>query len=193
MRMSIHLECPVCGEEVEHDILKEREDLLVRCTHCGHVYHTPLEPGSPAITRKAIVSREKESKVCAVELLKDEECAIGDLLVAICDGEPVGAEVTGIEVGERRVERAAADEISTLWMRRIEDVLVLASVHDGRITIPLAERMPGEEDLEIGKEYRWGRVRFRVDRIKLRSGSLIRKAGWKAYARKIKRVYGTKL
>ncbi|MDT8357791.1 MAG: HVO_0476 family zinc finger protein [Methanomicrobiaceae archaeon] len=191
--MSTYLQCPACGEKAEHEILRDREELLVRCPHCGHVYRTPSEQGSPVIACKAIVSREKESKVCTVELLKGEDCATGDLLVAICDGEPVGAEVTGIEVGERRVERAIAGEITTLWMRRIEDVLVYASVHDGRITIPLAERLPGEEDIEVGREYRWGQVRFRVDRIKLRSGSLIRKAGWKAYARKIKRVYGTKL
>jgi len=50
-----------------------------------------------------------------------------------------------------------------------------------------------EDDFIIGDIYKIDNVRFRVVQMKLRDGALMRKEGWKAYARKIKRVYAIRV
>lgn len=139
------------------------------------------------------MSHEGQSRVCQVELFSDEICALGDLLVAECGDEIIGVEVTGIESGEKRKNKAKATEISTIWTRMIEEVVVKASIHEKRITLPLYFRCAGDDDFEIGKEYQRGNIRFRITHIKLRNGALMRKEGWKAFARKVKRLYGRRL
>jgi uncharacterized Zn finger protein len=191
--MNLFLRCPACKQEGEHEILKESHDLLVRCGACGTIYHTPKERKPSVILVKTVVSQEKESRVGSVELLDDEECHIGDLLVAEIGDDIVGVEVTGIEIGMQRKERAKASEITTLWTRMVEKVVVKVSVHDKRVTLPLYHECDGEEDFVIGEVYTMHGIRFRIVQIKLRNGAMMRKDGWKAWARKIKRIYGTRL
>jgi uncharacterized Zn finger protein len=191
--MNLLLECPTCRGRSEHEILKEARDLLVRCVECGTVHHVPLSAKPQELTIRTIVSHEDESRVCAAELFSDEKCTLGDLIVAECGDEAFGVEVTGIECGERRVRRATADSITTLWTRMIDEVVLKVSVHEQRTTKPLYIRCAGEEDFEIGKVYEVGNMRFRVTNIKLRDGALMRKEGWKAYARKIKRLYARRI
>ncbi len=191
--MNLLVQCPVCDEEQEHEVLKENGSLLVRCTECGHVHRTERPFRPEVITVKAVVSRETSSQVCSIELLSDEECTEGDLLVAECGDEVMGVEVTGIEAGEKRPPRARADEISTLWTRLIDEVVVRASVHDGRKTIPVYAKADGEEEFSVGEVVDFDRMRFRITQIKLREGQVMRKEGWKTLARKIKRMYGVRL
>jgi uncharacterized Zn finger protein len=191
--MNLLVQCPVCDEEQEHEVLKENGSLLVRCMECGHVHRTERPSRPEVIAVKAVVSRETTSQVCSIELLSDEECSEGDLLVAECGDEAMGVEVTGIEVGEKRPARARADEISTLWTRLIDEVVVRASVHDGRKTLPLYAKADGEEEFSVGQVVDFDRIRFTITQIKLREGQVMRKEGWRTFARKIKRIYGVKL
>lgn len=191
--MTILIFCPACGDETSHEVLSESHDLVVRCSVCGTVHRTRPEPEPRIIPVRAIVSAEGTSMTGSVEMFDDERCSVGDHIVAEYGDEACGVEITAIEAGEKRVQSAAATEISTLWTRCIDQVLVRISVHDGRKTIPLYFRSEGEEDFVVGSVYSDGRMRFRVTRIKLREGSLLKKEGWKAYARKIKRIYATRL
>ncbi len=182
--------CPVCREELAHRRLKEDTEVLVQCTGCGYTHRVPkaVQPGLLAI--RTIVSREAESEVCSVEMLPDDICAMGDLIVAECGDEAVAVEITGIESGDRRVERARASEVTTLWTRAIEQVIVKASVHAGRLTVPLYQVAEGEREFAVGETCTFGGRRIRISGIKLREGQMMRKEGWKAMARKIKRIYG---
>jgi uncharacterized Zn finger protein len=191
--MNQFLRCPACMQEGEHEILKESHDLLVRCMACGQIYHTPAPRIPTVIQVKTVISQETESQVGTVELLDDEECRIGDLLVAEIGEDVVGVEITGIEVGPRRMKKAKASEIAALWTRMVEKVVIKVSVHDKRVTHPLYFECDGEEDFVIGEIRTIQGLKFRVQQIKLRNGSVMRKEGWKAWARKIKRVYGTRL
>lgn len=184
--------CPSCDEECTHTVLKEGKDLLVQCTNCGHIYHIlPEKEPEPRVV-KAIVSLEDESMIGTIELFEDEVVSVGDLLVAEVGDEAIGVEITGIEIGDKRRRRAPADVISTLWTRGVENVVVRVSVHDKEKTIPLSVSCDGEQDFIIGDVYQEGRLRYRVVQIKLRDGAVMRKDGWKAYARKIKRVYANR-
>jgi uncharacterized Zn finger protein len=187
--MYITTHCPQCEDETDHDLLKEAGDLLVRCTICGAVHHVPKQTET-IIPVKAIVSREKESTVCTVEFLEEDVCSVGDCLVAECGEEGVSVEVTAIEVGQKRVVTAKAPEITTLWTRVIEEVVVRASVHDKAKTLPLYKKCDGEEFFAVDEVYTFGKVTFRISHIKLRDGPVLRKEGWKTVAKKIKRIYG---
>lgn len=185
--------CPVCGEETGHHILKESSDLLVQCVVCSHVHHVPCPPSSKPVVVRAIVSDEDASTVGTIELNETDVCYIGDFFVAEMGEEIATVEVCGIEVGARRPSRAKAPDISALWTRVIDSVVVKISVHDNRRTIPCYVRCDGERDFQIGDVEDIDGMKVRITHIKLRNGSMMRKEGWKAYARKIRRVYGTRL
>jgi len=186
----ISIVCPVCKEECEHTVLRETGDLVVQCCECGHVHRVekPVEPAT--ITIRTIVSHETESKVCSVEVFEDETVSIGDRLAAECGDEVFGVEVTGIEVGAKRVQSAVARDVTALWTRKIDQVVVRASIHTGRTTIPLYQTMDGEEELVVGETRSFAGRHIRISHIKLRDGPLMRKEGWKTVARRVKRVYG---
>lgn len=150
----------------------------------------PKPPEPRIFTIRAIVSRETESQVCSVEMLEGETVSLGDHIAAECEDEVYGVEVTGIEAGERRVRRAEAGEVTALWTRGIEQVVVRASIHSGRTTIPLYQTAEGEDEFIVGETYTFGGRRIRISHIKLRDGPVIRKEGWKTVARRVKRIYG---
>ncbi|MCM2466477.1 HVO_0476 family zinc finger protein [Methanoculleus oceani] len=186
----ISIVCPVCKEECEHQVLREAAELVVQCSECGQVHRIPKPPESEILTIKAIVSLETESQVCSVEMLADEAVSLGDHIAAECEDEVFGVEVTGIEVGAKRVRRAKAAEVTTLWTRGIEQVVVKASIHTGRTTLPLYQTAEGEDEFVVGETYTFGGRRIRISHIKLRDGPVIRKEGWKTVARRVKRIYG---
>jgi len=186
----ISIVCPVCKEECEHQVLREAAELVVQCSECGQVHRIPKPPEPEILTIKAIVSRETESMVCTVEMLADEVVSLGDQIAAECGDEVFGVEVTGMEAGAKRVRRATAGEVTALWTRGIEQVVVKASIHTGRTTLPLYQTADGEDEFVVGETYTFAGRRIRISHIKLRDGPVMRKEGWKTVARRIKRIYG---
>ncbi len=185
--------CPTCNEDTEHEILKDTGNLLVKCVNCGNIHNVSREAEPKEIRVKTIISIERDSMKGTIELPEDERISIGDLLVAETEeGEELGVEVSSIEIDDKRLGNAKAADISTIWARVVDRVILKVSYHDGRETIPLYIEYGGEDDIVIGETYKSGRYRYKVTHIKLRNGAMMRKDGWKAYARKIKRVYATK-
>jgi uncharacterized Zn finger protein len=191
--MFISIHCPQCGVDADHEVVADSRERLVRCTACGHVQRLKKEKLPEPVMVKTIVSREDSSMVCGIELIGEDECAIDDHLVAECGDEAFGVEVTGIECGERRVKRAQAQDVTTLWTRVIEQVIVKISIHDGRQTIPLYRECDGEDPFTVGEICTVQGKRFKISQLKLRDGPLMRKEGWKTVAHRIKRVYGYRL
>ncbi|WP_292369446.1 HVO_0476 family zinc finger protein [Methanoregula sp. UBA64] len=190
--MFITVLCPVCNEETEHEVLSESRDLLVRCTACGHHHHIPKEKEQKPLVIKTIISREGASITGSIEFDPDDECSVDDHLVAESGDDAYGVEVTSIECGEKRPQRAKVKDITTLWTRTIDRVVVKISIHDGRKTIPLYKECDGEEEFAVGEKYIVDGKRFVISHIKLRDGPLMRKDTWKTVAHRIKRVYGVK-
>lgn len=191
--MFITANCPECEDETEHEVVAESRDLLVRCTACGHHQRIQKEREPRVLAIKAVVSREGTSQVCSIELAEDDECSAGDHLVAECGDDAFGVEVTSIECKDKRVQRARATDIDTVWTRAIEQVVVKVSIHDGRKTIPVYLDCDGEQQFVVGEVYAAGKRRFRISHLKLRDGPLMRKEGWKTVAHRIRRAYGTRL
>jgi len=193
--MAITLVCPSCGEECDHLLVDDSRNPVVRCTLCGHTHRRipPKEKVEEEIPVRAIVSHEGESRVCSVPLGPGEPVAVGDFLAAECGEEVFGVEVTSIEAGARRVKRVKARDVSTLWTRAIDQVVVRASVHKGWVTKPLSVACEGEEEFFVGEDWTFGTIPFRITHMKLRDGKVLRKEGQKAPARAIKRIYGNRI
>ncbi len=188
--MFITAHCPECKDETEHEVVAESRDLLLRCTTCGNHHRIPKEKEPEVLVIKAVVSREGTSKVCGIELAEDDTCNVEDHLVAECGDDAFGVEVTAIECGDKRVKKAKATKITTLWTRAIENVIVKISIHDDWKTIPVYMECDGEQPFVVGEMYTVSGKRFKVTHLKLRDGPLMRKEGWKTVAHRIKRVYG---
>jgi len=152
--MYIEKRCPACGEEDDQEILSESHDLLVRCTRCGNVWHTPKMKIPEPVFIKTIVSKEGTSRICRTEFLPEDSVSVGDRFVAECGVDVSGVQVASIEVGPRRVERALASEIDTLWTRGIEEVVVRISIHEGWKTIPVTLTCNGEQPFLVGEVYK---------------------------------------
>ncbi|HUK92751.1 MAG TPA: HVO_0476 family zinc finger protein [Methanomicrobiales archaeon] len=190
--MHITLPCPSCGEECDHVLVDESRNPVVRCTACGHT-HRGVPPKVQEIQVRVILSQEGESQVCSVSLEPAELVALGDSLAAECGDEAWGVEVTSIESKGKRVKRARAGEVSTLWTRAIDQVVVRASVHKGWVTSPVSVVCEGTGEFYVGESWTFGPLPFRITHIKLRNGKVLRKEGQKSDARSIKRIYGNRL
>ncbi len=184
--------CPGCGDEADQEVLRESHDLLLRCSACGHIHHAPREAPVEPLRVRAIVSAGTESQTGTIELMPTDLVEVGDLLVAEGEGDQAaGVEVSSIEVADGgRVPRARANKIVTLWTRVVEDVVISVSVHRGRETIPYHLRVEGEDVFAVGEVYTFGGRQVRISHIKLRDGPVLRKEGWKALARRVRRIYG---
>jgi uncharacterized Zn finger protein len=188
--MFITVLCPVCNDETEHEVISESRDRLVRCTACGHHHHIQKEKEQKPLVIKTIISREGSSLNGSIEFDPEDECFVDDHLVAEFGDDAYGVEVTAIECGGKRLSRAKVKDITTLWTRTIDRVIVKISVHDGRKTIPLYQECEGEDEFVVGEKYVVEGKRFKLSHLKLRDGPLMRKEGWKTVAHKIKRIYG---
>ncbi len=192
--MLITAHCPVCAEDEECEVIADTRERTLRCTRCGHIWKATRERVRGPVLLKTIVSHEGGSAVCGIEMMPDDECAVDDRLVAECGEEAFGVQVTAIETaGQKRVIRAKAGDISALWTRVIDEVVVRFSIHSGRQTIPLYKVCHGEDFFVVGEVCTVKGKQFRITHLKLRDGPLMRKEGWKSVAHRIKRVYGTKI
>lgn len=185
--------CPTCNELTIHDVLREADEVLVRCTVCGDVYRVPRNRTPTVRTVPIVVSHHQESQMCVTELGSDECYRVGEMVVAFCDGEPVAVEITGIETDTKRVESACTPDIRTLWSRGVEQVVLRVSIHEGARTHPVHEVRDGEDMITVGEIQNFGGFRARVTRIKLRDGALMKKESWSAPARRIKRVFAERV
>jgi uncharacterized Zn finger protein len=188
--MNISVLCPACGEEGEHQVLKGGVELLVECPHCRHVHRVIAEKIPAPLKVRTIVSTGETSQVCQTELDSETKYRLGDMVVVECGEEAIPAEITAIEVGEQRVDRARGSEIQTVWTRAVEEVVVKLALHAGRTTQPVYLRCTGEERFEVGERYQMGEGFFRISHIKLRNDRFLRREGQTAEAKSIKRIYG---
>lgn len=189
--MFITAYCPACAEDCECEVLADSRERTVRCLRCGNILKVKKEKTPGPVIIRTIVSHEGGSAVGAIEMMPDDECSVDDRLVAECGDEAFGVQVTSIETGQKRVSRAKAKEITALWTRVIDEVVVRFSIHSGRQTIPLYKVCDGEEFFTVGEVYSLKGKQFRLTHLKLRDGPLMRKEGWKTVAHRIKRAYGT--
>ncbi len=178
--------CDVCGEETEHELIRADKNLY-RCRFCGSVVE--LRP-EKEVELRAIISSGATSKRGRIRVKPGDLLETGDeLIVEVDDGFKIG-EITSLEFknGSRR-NSAIAKDVSTVWLRDVGEVFVKISLHKGAITTPYKLLVSGDTEFEVGEVLEINGKRFRIERMKLINGRLLKKEGDRAEAREIRRIY----
>jgi uncharacterized Zn finger protein len=104
------------------------------------------------------------------------------------DKDVVLTEITSLET-DRRVERANAIAVRTVWARAIDNVTLKVSVYNNGVTRPLSTQASGKDVFERGEVLEMDGIRFQVIKIKLRGEGFADRAE----AKDIVRVWGREL
>jgi uncharacterized Zn finger protein len=185
---AIYVECPDCGEETLHEVLKGRLgkdgstlEATLRCQECGRVHPAVVREGR-TIRVPVIVSDRKESRRAEVELPEDEELQVEDELQL--DDLPII--ISSLEREGARVSRALAKDVTAIWAKRFDKVHVRVSINDVHKTIPAEVDALPEEEFFIGDLMTIGRYDVVITQIKTRDAMARRGA---VMARDIVRIY----
>ena len=143
--------CPACGVECDHQILREGAELVVQCSECGRIHRVTRPPEPRILTIRAIVSRETESKVCSVEAFDDEVVALGDHIVAECEDEVIGVEITGIEdMTDFGLKKRLTSAFRRLIGNGQANLLVMTANHRAwRHVIEMRTSVHAEEEIRV--------------------------------------------
>ncbi|MDI9646508.1 MAG: HVO_0476 family zinc finger protein [Archaeoglobales archaeon] len=184
--MRIYLYCDSCGEETVHELVRE-EKMLYRCTACGmYTTHTPERE----LSLRAVISSGPESQKGVLKVKEYELVEKGREFIVEVAGEHRIGEVTGIELKDgRKSETGLAKDVSTVWLRDVGEVIVRLSLHKRSVTTPVKIIVDGDTEFEVGETIEIEGKKFRISRIKLIKGDILRKAGSRAKAKEIRRVY----
>jgi len=178
--------CDVCKEETVHELIRAERNLY-RCVECGS-YTTQVPRKEVEI--RAIISTGPESMRGSIRVFEGDVIEKGDEYIVDVDGGHKIGEVTSIELKNRnRVERGIAEEIETVWLRDVGEIELKMSLHKRSVTTPYKMVVDGETEFEIGETIYVNGKKFRIHRIKLISGGVLRREGSRARARDIRRIY----
>jgi uncharacterized Zn finger protein len=117
------MDCPICGSD-EIEILNSKqksskkkftEEYLLKCEECGHVFRDVVSLKKPRPYR-LIISEQDKSHKTTIDLSPSDELRSGDVLLS----DLGQVEVTSIEVGDKRVNKAKIEDINTIWANSVE-------------------------------------------------------------------------
>lgn len=164
------LHCDTCGD-VPHRVLRGKVggkdeivfEGVVRCSKCGTVRSVTTREPRPILV-PLILSFLERSERTSLEFSPEETVELGEEL----DVGDVRTEVTAIEVKGRRVDGALAKEVTTLWVKRTDQVRVKFSVNMRNRTVPHEVLAAPDEEFEVGEIVDLGRHRAVVHHIRTR-------------------------
>ncbi|UCF08410.1 MAG: hypothetical protein JSW28_01605 [Thermoplasmata archaeon] len=186
---AIYVECPSCGEESLHRIIKGRLgdkkqitlDALVKCSSCGFRHHSVIKQ-EKSVSIPIIVSQEAQSKRHKMELPGSETINIGDEYQL----DRGTVKITGIETANKRVKSAAANEVKTLWAKKFDRLKLKVSINKGSKTWSRTIWAVPDEEFFIGDVIRIKGQNVAIHAIKTKDRHI--KTGG-AEARDIVRLY----
>ena len=117
------MDCPICGsDDIEIINSKQKttkkkltEEYLLKCEECGHVFRDVISLKKPRPYRLIISELDKSHKT-SINLSPSDELEVGDVLLS----ELGQVEVTGIEVGDKRVNKSKLEDVDTIWAASVE-------------------------------------------------------------------------
>jgi uncharacterized Zn finger protein len=187
----IYLFCEGCGEETPHRILKGKLgptmesgfDGTVQCIPCGVIHPAHIEMEKP-INVRSIISEKGRSTRTDIEFFPKEIIRIGDELM----WEDHNFLVTSIEKGTRRVDKAEASEVDSIWLKLFDTVDIKVSIVEGANTKSERIEAAPEEEFAVGDLLEFGRMKVVITKIK-KEKRMVYREGSPVQAREIKRVY----
>ena len=117
------MDCPICGsDDIEILNAKQKsskkkimEEYLLKCEDCGHVFKDIISAKKPRPYR-LIISEQDKSHKTTIDLSPSDELKCGDILLS----DLGQVEVTGIEIGDKRVQKAMLEDVDTIWAVSVE-------------------------------------------------------------------------
>ncbi|MCA1813175.1 MAG: hypothetical protein LC624_04395 [Halobacteriales archaeon] len=181
--------CPDCGEDQLHDVLQAASaagDATVRCRECKRV-HRAILPAAKVVDIPVIISSGNESQRVSVSLPAEDELSLDDEMVA--GDKQVQVRALDRRDG-KRVRKAQAGDIATVWAVDWEQFAVKFSVNMGRKTISKSVQVSPHDAFNVGDELDLDRLRIYIHTIKTRDGTLHTGS---AEAKDIVRIFGRPL
>jgi uncharacterized Zn finger protein len=185
------LKCEACGKEAPHRVLRGRVagkdevvfEGVVKCSSCGAVRSVTTREAKP-IEVPLILSWMDRSAREKIEMGPEETVVVGGEL-PLAEGRAI---VTAIESKDRRVQKAKAADIDTIWAKRADKVWVWFSVNMGNRTVARRVLAAPDEEFIVGDIVDLGRDRVLVHRIRtghktLREGTVPASEIVRVYAR----------
>jgi len=181
----IKLYCEICDKVRKYKLIRKDKNLY-QCEVCGNViqYTEPKE-----IKIRAILSTGSISTQGSVTVKETSVISVGDEIVIDTKDGPKLGKVTSVELKDgRRVEEGQAKDISTLWLKNIEEVIVRVSLHRGPVTTSYRFTTSGNTKFRVGEVIVIDGRKYKINRIKLDNG-VLKRDGEMAFAKDIKRLY----
>lgn len=187
---SVETRCVTCLEETEHEVLKGKVvrgglgvEGTFKCLECTTIQSGLVTFPAP-LEVPFIVSEGPEAVPHGVEIFDDDQVAVGDEFEI--DGALV--EVTSVELKEdgRRVRRAKATDIGTLWGKNIDTIRIGFALNTGPRTMAFEADFGPEDEIAVGDEFEYDDEDVIVERIITDGGKRFRGS---FNVREIKRVW----
>ncbi len=184
------LVCPNCGEEMEHEIIsmksvKKGVEYTLKCKKCGYVYKKTI-PEEKMKELKVIWSDRDRSEVKKIYKLEEDILTVGDEISV----ENINSQITAIDSGGKRVNKAKVGNIDTLWAKRFDRVIVKISVNRGSRTASYEITSHPDEEFYIGDIIEINGRHVVIHKIKIME-KFITRGG--ARARDIVRIYAKEI
>ncbi len=182
----MELYCDICKEVTKHELVKQN---LYRCSICGA--HTRFSPPKE-VEIKAILSSDEKTEIGKVKVSEEDEIVKGSEMIVDLKEESKVGKVTAIQLKDgRMVEFSKAKDTYSIWLRNVGEVSVKFSLHKRAVTTPYKMVFDGETEFVVGEVINIEGKKYRIHRIKLLDGGLLKREGEKALAKDIKRIYAT--
>ena len=189
MPETLYYDCPECGEETEHQILKGRMgkasiEGTFKCLGCGRVTSETIKIPElievPVVFSDGDVSETVRTTIESNDIIQEEDEFFLD------DGRRV--QVTHIDtINGKLVKKTLATNVRKLWVKQFDVLSIKVSVNDDSRTYSLrAEALPDDEFV-VGTQLSFEDFDCLIHAIKTKH-SLVKKGA--AEARDITRIYG---
>lgn len=187
----IFFHCDNCGQDTPHRVLRgkigatsdEGFNGTAQCIECETVHRVQI-PVVKSIRVKMIVSSMEQSRKDEIELSPREEIFVGSEFYH----NDHNLQVTAIESKEKNVGRGLAGDISMLYAKIFDKVMIKVAIVKGANTSSEQIEAALDEEFAVGDILDFGSTKVIIDKIKLDGRTLYRE-GMSTQAREIKRVY----
>ncbi len=185
----VETQCPACKAPQLHQVKKGEVvksgagvEGTFTCKQCAHTHQGLVTIPLP-VEIPLIVSRDAEAEPLTVQVLGEEEVRVGDEF----EVEDALVEVTSIEIADtKRVRKAPANHIKTLWGKDITEIKVAFGLNVGPQTRAFETTFEPDETIGIGDKFDLDDMEVEAQKIITTSG---RRTHGRHSVREIRRVW----
>ncbi len=179
--------CPECSPD-EPVAVEKIHHRRVCCNDCGTYFDMP--PKKPSIEVRLQLSRHGQTGQEKVSITGDELLFVGEERVFDTGEGVAGVQITALELQDgKRVEESIASDLSCIWARAIDEVVLRVTIQKGRFSKSQQISVHGLYEFSVGTEERIGGLNFVVNIIRTRDGHTLKRTGDRAAAKEIRTIY----